>query len=203
MIEIWKNIQGYENKYQVSNLGNIKTIKEWVGNKHCSKYKQCDKLLIPVKDNAGYYCVSLWKNSKSKTHRIHVEVAKSFLSNPDNLPCVNHKDGNKQNNNVDNLEWCTFKHNSQEAVKLGLSKPNYIGIMKGKFGKEHNKSKKVKQIDVNTGEIINIFFGIEEASRQTGICSSNISACCNKKIRNKGKYYWQVKTAGGYKWEYC
>lgn len=202
MEEIWKNIIGYEDKYQVSNLGNIKAIKTWTGNKYYSKYKKCNKILKPVKDSAGYYCVSLWKESCNKTHRIHVEVAKAFIPNPNNYPCINHKDGNKTNNNINNLEWCTFKHNSQEAVKMGLSKPNYVGIMKGKFGKEHNRSKKVKQIDKNTNEIINVFYGVEEAYRQTGICPSNISACCNKKIHKKGNKCWQSKTAGGYKWEY-
>lgn len=200
--EIWKDIERYEDKYQISNKGNVKVIKKWIGNKYCSKYKKCDKIIHPVKDSAGYYCVSLWKKSKSKTHRIHVEVAKAFIPNPNNYPVINHIDGNKTNNYVNNLEWCTYKHNSQEAMELGLLKPNYIGIMKGKFGKQHNKSKKVKQINKYTNEIIAVFDGINEAHRQTGINSGNISACCRKQINFKNGKKWTTKTAGGYKWEF-
>lgn len=205
MQEIWKDIEGYENKYQVSNLGNIRIIKEWAGNKYCSKYKKCNKPMKPVKDSAGYYCISLWKESKRKTHRIHVEVAKAFIPNLNNYPCINHKDGNKQNNRIDNLEWCTYKHNSKEAIRLGLFNPiegKNLKRWNGKFGKEHNRSKKIKQINKETNEIIAIFEGINEAYRITGINPSNISACCRKQINFKNGKSWITKTAGGYKWEF-
>lgn len=205
MQEIWKDIKGYEDKYQISNLGNIKTIKEWAGNKYSSKYKKCNKLIKPIKDSGGYYCVFLWKNSKGKTHRIHRLVAETFIPNPEKLPCINHKDGNKQNNCINNLEWCTYKYNSNEAIRLGLSNPiegKNLKRWNGKFGKEHNKSKKIRQINKETNKTIAIFDSINDAYRKTGISPSNISTCCRKQINFKNGKSWICRTAGGYKWEF-
>ena len=198
MGEIWKDIQNYEGSYQVSNYGRVKSLSrvDSRGN------KRNEKILKGRKNRQGYYDVALCKNGKQKFCRINRLVAQAFIPNPNNYPVINHIDGNKANNYVNNLEWCTYKHNSQEAMELGLLKPNYIGIMKGKFGKQHNKSKKVKQINKYTNEIIAVFDGINEAHRQTGINSGNISACCRKQINFKNGKKWTTKTAGGYKWEF-
>lgn len=203
MQEIWKDVKDYEGKYQVSNLGRVKTIKKWAGNKHCSKYMVCNKILKPVKDNSGYYCVSLWKKSKCKTHRIHVKVAESFIPNPHNYPIVNHINGIKSDNSVDNLEWCTYKHNSREAIRLGFSNPSkYLKRWNGKYGKEHNRSKAVYQIDKNTNEVLNFFYSIREASKETGISVSSIGSCCNHRVCYKNNTNWTVRTAGGFKWRF-
>ncbi len=102
MKEIWKDIEGYEGLYQVSNLGDVRSLKYAGGNKV--------KILKQGNVN-GYKRVSLHKNNKQKNYFVHRLVAMTFIPNPNNLPLVNHKDENKTNNSVDNLEWCTQKYN--------------------------------------------------------------------------------------------
>ena len=99
--EIWKDIDGYEGLYQVSNLGRVKSL-------HHNK----EKILKGSYNSKGYYFVKLCKNGISKSIFVHRLVAQEFIPNPDNLPIVNHKDENPRNNNVDNLEWCTQKYNA-------------------------------------------------------------------------------------------
>ena len=99
MTEIWKNIEGYEGKYQVSNLGQVKSM---IGQ---------EKVLHPKKHRNGYLQIGLHKDKKRKTMYIHRLVAQAFIPNPENLQQVNHKDENPSNNSMDNLEWCTAKYN--------------------------------------------------------------------------------------------
>ena len=99
MSEEWRDIKGYEEKYQVSNLGRVKSLKDRYGN-----YRE--KILKYSKNNRGYLTVSLCKNSKVKLFTVHRLVAQAFIENSNNYPEVNHKDENKENNRVDNLEWC-------------------------------------------------------------------------------------------------
>ena len=109
MREIWKDVKGYEGLYQVSNLGRVKRLR--FINRHLD-FKQ-EKILKPYKDGGDYYFViGLHKNGKKKYKAIHRLVAEAFIPNPNNYPIVNHKDENKENNYVDNLEWCTHKYNS-------------------------------------------------------------------------------------------
>ena len=104
MKEIFKDIKGYEGLYQVSNLGNIKSF-------HFGS-----KILKPGIDVCGYTHVALCKNNTLKLMTVHRIVAIAFIPNPYEFPCINHKDHNKQNNNVSNLEWCTYKYNSQYTL---------------------------------------------------------------------------------------
>lgn len=103
--EVWKDVLGYEGLYQVSNLGRIKSLPKKDGfynlPEHIKKQHITNK----------YYAVSLNKNGKCKNTHVHRLVAKAFLPNPNNLPQVNHKDENKLNNNIENLEWCSAKYN--------------------------------------------------------------------------------------------
>ena len=110
MEEIWKDIEGYEGLYQVSNLGNVKSL----------NYRQTkrEKILKSVNDKDGYLFVSLCKNSVIKHYSIHRLVADVFIDNPNNYPQVNHKDENKTNNNVDNLEWCSPKYNTNYGTTI-------------------------------------------------------------------------------------
>ena len=101
MNEIWKDIVGYEGLYQVSNLGNVKRI----------NFFKKERFVIPCSNGSGYLYVSLSKNNKRKNFYIHRLVATAFIENHDNLPVINHKDENRSNNSVDNLEWCTQKYN--------------------------------------------------------------------------------------------
>lgn len=102
-MEEWKDIKGYEGLYQISNKGRVKSL----GNNKSRKEKIRDGKI----DNNGYKRIGLCKNGKEKKYKIHRLVAQAFLPNPDNLPVVNHKDENKLNNNVENLEWCTQEYN--------------------------------------------------------------------------------------------
>ena len=112
MEEIWKDIKGYEGKYQVSNLGRVKSL----------NYRRMgfEKILSPGLDGRGYKMAPLTICGKTKLLKIHRLVAETFIPNHNNYPCVNHIDGDKTNNNVDNLEWCTQKYNVQHAYVSNL-----------------------------------------------------------------------------------
>lgn len=121
MQEIWKDIEGYEGLYQASNLGQIKSI-QYFNHANNKSYTR-NKILKPIINEKGYYRVDLYKERKSKRFRIHRLIAKTFIPNPNNFPEVNHINGNKKDNCINNLEWCTHKHNMKEAYKLGLVIP--------------------------------------------------------------------------------
>ena len=159
-MEIWKTIKDYE-QYKVSNLGNVKRNK-----------------ILKQNTRVGYFAVNLCKNGKMKTLQVHRLVAQAFIPNPNNLPQVNHKDGNKKNNKVENLEWCSAKYNVRHAIKTGLK--NFKSI-----------SKRVNQL--KNGIVINTFNSINEIERLYGFGSSNIC----KSLKGK------IKQAYGYEWEYA
>lgn len=121
MKEIWKPIKGYEGIYEISNFGKVKSIRYFnhVNNKIYSR----EKILKLSLNEKGYFRVGLYKSGKEIKFKVHRLVAENFIPNPNKYNEVNHIDGNKQNNCVDNLEWCTHSHNIKEAVKLGLIVP--------------------------------------------------------------------------------
>lgn len=131
MQEIWKDVAGYEGLYQVSNLGNVKSLSYRNTNK--------PKLLKKIKLSIGYETVSLAKDKVSKVFYIHRLVANAFIKNNNDLPTVNHIDGIKTNNIISNLEWMSFSDNNKHAHSTGL---NIV-----KKGEEHHKSK-LKKVDV-------------------------------------------------------
>ena len=104
MKEIWKDIEGYEGRYQVSNFGNVKSLNY----KHTGE----EKIMQSCKDKIGYLHIKLFMNGKPKMYKVHRLVAQAFIPNPNNYPQVNHKDENKTNNHVSNLEFCTPKYNN-------------------------------------------------------------------------------------------
>ncbi|MCI8618344.1 MAG: hypothetical protein HFJ60_08980 [Clostridia bacterium] len=179
--EIWKDIEGYERGYQVSNLGRVRSF----------KYKN-EKILKFNYDKQGYLLVHLCLNGVRRCKKVHRLVAQAFIENKNNKTYVNHKDGNKQNNNSNNLEWVTPSENNIHAFRTRLSCPPKA--MQGRFGKNNPNSKIVLQIDKNVGTVINTFYGTLEAERQTGIKATNIGNVCNNR-----RY---CKTAGGYIWKY-
>lgn len=122
--EIWKDIPGYEGKYQASNLGRIKSLSRMVRflNKHGKEFfkKNPEKIIKTDKkiNGAGYQGIVFGDHRCDSVHRI---IAKTWLENPENKQCVNHKNGNKTDNRVENLEWCTQKENNRHAWKTGLN----------------------------------------------------------------------------------
>lgn len=179
--EIWKDIPGYEGCYQASNLGNIKSIPRYVSN-HTGMLLVKEKLITQRKNKQGYMICYLSKNAKDECFRVHRLIAKTFIPNPENKPQVNHIDGNKSNNRLENLEWCTNSENQIHAFKNGL---NYVT---GRAGKP---KRKVEQIDMNTNCVIKVFESIAQAQRETN--SKNIGMCC----RGERNF------ANGYKWRYA
>lgn len=177
--EIWKDVKGYEGLYQVSNKGRVKSFPRQ--GTHSNKIN----ILRQNTKNSKHYChCILTKNGKPKTVSVHRLVAIAFIPNPQNKEQVNHIDGNKENNCVYNLEWCTNQENMDHSYKMGLRD----GILENLW--EINK-RKIKQFDIN-GNFIKIWNSIKDAQNSLNICGQNIIKVC-KKERN---------TAGGYKWEY-
>ena len=155
MKEIWRDIKGYEGIYQVSNYGRVKKL--------VCKGSTKEKIRKTSKDKYGYDQIVLSKNSKSTTYKIHRLVAIIFIENPNNYPCINHKDENKTNNYVENLEWCTVSYNNSYGSRIDMN------------------CKKV--ICLNTGEV---FSSTREAQEKTGIDHGGISRCCRKIYKTSG-----------------
>ena len=176
--EIWKDIAGYEGKYQVSNLGRVKSL-------HYNKTNK--ERLLTLGDFRGYLHVGLSKYSHKKMFYIHRLVAQAFIENPYNFPQVNHKDEDKTNNCVDNLEWCTAKYNSN----YGTSRERML-ITK-KLRNKKTAPKEVLQF-TKDGKFVKEYCSTHEAYMQTNINRSQILYCC----KNRKGY----ETAGGYIWKY-
>ena len=128
-MEIWKEIKGYEGLYQVSNCGRIKSLSHI--NNLGRLRPEC--ILGSRLSDRGYHTAVLYNNGKPKSFRVHQLVAKAFIDNPLNKPHVNHLDGVKSNNFVDNLEWVTISENQKHAFKNGLNKVSCKRDKKGRF----------------------------------------------------------------------
>lgn len=140
MKEIWKPIMGYEGLYEVSNLGNVKSVERYVKSSHrgyVGYRKLNSKLLKPTVNKWGYRTLSLRKDNKYTAVRINRLVAQAFIPNPDNLPCVNHKDENKLNDAANNLEWCTYKYNNNYGDRNKKISCARTGM---KFTDEHKRN---------------------------------------------------------------
>jgi hypothetical protein len=128
-MEIWKNIEGYENLYQISNYGKVKSLSHI--NNLGKLRPEC--MLKDRYTDRGYNTAVLYNNGKRNTFKVHRLVAKAFIKNILNKPHINHIDGNKSNNFVLNLEWVTISENQKHAFKIGLNKVNCKRDSKGKF----------------------------------------------------------------------
>lgn len=174
MGEIFKDIKDLEGKYQVSNFGNVLSLNYGRTGK--------PKLLKPLTEGGGYLFVNLCKNGKKKMFKIHRLVAETFLENPDNLPQVNHKDEDKTNNRVDNLEWCDNKYNCNYGTRIER-------IVKKQTNR--NKSKKVLQFTLD-GKFIREWPSTAECERN-GFNSGHVSSCCNGKEKSHKGFLWKYK----------
>jgi len=162
MIESWRDIEGYEGLYKISNLGNVLSVR-------------CGKLRKLSVNQYGYHQLWLSKNGVRKCHLAHQLVARAFIPNPNQQPQVNHRDLVKLNNSISNLEWCsTFQNNRHyHSIRLG------------------RECLDVEMICINSGNAVGRFKGCREAGRKTGIQYINIMRCCNGQRKSAGGYRWR------------
>lgn len=186
-IEEWRTIPDYPT-YEISNLGNVRSKDRIViRNGIPSRVKG-----QPLKQRVerGYLSVTLYSGSRDRHMKtgVHRLVAKTFIPNPNNYPCVNHKDENKFNNHVDNLEWCTYKYNSNygTAIERRVKHQDWESI-----AKKH--SIPVRQID-KQGNLVNIWPSMIECERKTGFKSVSISRCCSGYLKTYKGYIWKKVT---------
>lgn len=164
-----------------------------------SVYNTNTKRFLTQRTHKGYVCVQLWNGKKMLSKNVHRLVANAFIQNPNNYPCVNHKDEDKTNNHVENLEWCTHYYNNHygtamarkfEGRKAYFSSEKYIS-------KKHTLKRNRKPVKQYTkdGKFIAEYSSTKEAERQTGCGNAAIIQCCK---HSKG-----FKSVHGYIWEYA
>ena len=180
MEEIFKPIKNYENLYSISNLGRVKSNNRQrlgVG----GSIRNCKgRILKATPNQSGHLLVNLYdEEGRSKKALVHRLVAEAFLENPENLSCINHKDENKLNNCVDNLEWCTIAYNN-----------SYSHLENNLYRKTGNYPIAVIQYSLS-GEEINRYTSYSQAEKETGIDHSGISACCRGKQKTAGGFVWK------------
>lgn len=167
--EVWKDIKGYEG-YQISNYGRVWSAKS-------------QRILKGGINNSGYHFVQMKaKNGKFKREYIHRLVAMAFIPNPDNLPQVNHKDEDKANNNVENLEWCTHKYNQNYGTKIERQVKNRTYAKLG----QHSQAREVLCIELGI-----VFNCAKSATIKLGIDNSDIGKACRGKLKTAGGYHWR------------
>lgn len=185
--EEWKDIEGYEGLYQVSNLGRVKSLARYVKHYKGGLLLLRERILttIAVRD---YLNVNLYKEGKIKMFKVHRLVAQAFIENPDNLPQVNHKNECKWDNAVWNLEWCTSDYNLKYGTRLEKA------IKKSAKTQQltHPTRKSVLQY-TKDNQFVTEYMSMKEAERQTGINYSSISKCCLGKGLTAGGYIWKFK----------
>lgn len=173
MMEVYKDIKGYEGLYQISNLGNVKSLKTGK-----------EKIMKPFLQRKGYYLIEIRKDNVSKTFAVHRLVAETFISNPDNLPQVNHINENKTDNRVENLEWCSVGYN------------NNYGTRNKRISEK--KKKEVFQFDKNM-ILLRTWESIKLIQEELGFDNTCISRCCNKQVKSSYGYIWRYKEENDYK----
>lgn len=181
---LWKPVPGYEGLYSVSSDGKVKSL---------FRYK---KTLTPSVTRHGYETVELFSDGKSKRFLVHRLVALAFIPNPENLPQVNHKDENKRNNHVSNLEWVTAKQNMNHGTRLQrqLASIDYTTDARKILARKNGKVVSKPVVQISGGEVIAYYESAKAASNATGFSHSHICECA------KGIKY---KHVGGYEWKYA
>lgn len=190
MEEIWKDIKGYESLYQVSNLGNIKSLTRKTNTSLLNqKYVLKKGKLIKKNVIKNYLVVSLSKNNIVKIMQVHRLVAQAFIPNPLDKPQVNHIDGNKQNNCVNNLEWVSAKENHKHACEHNLITKEQMQKCVKAMSKQNQKS----ILQIKNGLVMGCFESLTKAQERTGIKIKNISSVLNGRSKTAGGYEWKIK----------
>ena len=178
--EIWKDVVEYEGLYKVSNKGNVYSV----GRKHARGVNRGGRTLKPSYNSRGYLTVGLSKNGKPKSRTVHRLVAEAFIPNPYGLPQVNHRDEIKDNNNVENLEWCDARYNTNYGTRT------------------ERTSKKVRAVNIKTGEVFT-FNSTHDAGRK-GYDQGSVAKACKGVFKTvTGKLVGgDGRTYKGCRWSY-
>ena len=193
MKEIWKDVKDYEGLYQVSSIGRVKSLPREYTDSMGRAVKKKERILsLRISSQTGYPTLNLFKNGKRETVSVHRLVAEAFIPNPQNLPCINHKDETRDNNIVENLEWCSYRYNNTYGSASEKRSASAL-----KYWDTHQRepyyvpAKHVIQYSLK-GEAIREFISIGEAERELKVGqSSGISACCNKKLKTTYVFVWR------------
>lgn len=178
---MWKQVVGYEDYYEVSDTGEIRSVDRVIvdstGKSRLlrGKIMKQSESMSRKRIGSGYLVVNLHKYHKSTVYPVHRLVAEAFIKNPNNYPTVNHIDGDKHNNTVDNLEWASYSMNNTHALENQLRLPRGCAVV---------------QKTTNGTELI-YYNSVSEASRLTGINRSLISHCVNGRIETAGGFIWE------------
>lgn len=181
--EVWRSVDGFNGVFEISNLGRLKRVVN-------SKNMPDNNILKGEITKHGYRQYHMKVNNVSKKEKAHRLVAKAFLENKDNLPHVNHKDGNKLNNRVDNLEWCDPAYNNRHALETGLRKIDMVQVRNMHKTMAEKQKKRVGQYSLD-GQLIREYESLKDTEEYFAN-STNIGCVC-RGIR---------KTAYGYLWKY-
>lgn len=181
---MWKSVDGYEGYYEVNEAGEVRSVDRYVvesKGRYAGKMRFLKGALMKQSRGGGrdrnntYNVVNLRREGTSWVAPVHILVARAFIQNPNNLPMINHKDGNKRNNNVDNLEWVTCSENNLHALRTGLRSPRGNPI--GQYDEGMN--------------LIAVYKSTCEASRKTGVTRGGISHCVNGRTNSSGGFIWK------------
>lgn len=188
-IEIWRDVPGWEGMYQVSTFGRVKTMERMIKS-NCNNFRISEERIKEVELRKDGYTATLFcRNSKVTQYKIHRLVGIAFMPNPENKRDINHISGVRSENRLENLEWATRSENKLHGFRIGMTKPTCLGI----FGKDHHLSKPVLKIDIETGNIIERYDGLMDASRKTCLGFREISACARGKRQSYNNYLWQYE----------
>lgn len=184
-MEQWKDIEGFEGYYQISNLGNVRSLDRYVIANKSGGIKLLKGKIMKLTRSKGredtkswYLVVNLRKCGKNKVCTVHRLVAEAFLPNPQQLPVINHIDGNKENNHVSNLEWSTHSNNNQHALDTGLRMSRGISIV---------------QCNMN-GDVVCEYKSASEAARVTQLDRGSICHCLRNRRPSYAGFIWKYKS---------
>ncbi len=181
---MWREVDGFEGYYEVSDTGEVRSVDRYVKNTR-GRHAGIERFLHGAimrqtlntcnNGSGGYYVVNLHKNGMSSVIPVHSIIAKAFIPNPDNMPTVNHIDGNKQNNEISNLEWVSYSDNNTHALRLGLRSPR--GCRVSQYSKD--------------GVFLREYKSVSEAARISGVSRGMISHCINGRLKHASSFVWK------------